>query len=333
MDSYHYNGSSDTFRRRWTRSPPCVLKNILVNIPRSTTAPQLSPGRWRSGHRCGRVLPRSTRGPFHTGDLVCFYRKHQGNKKGGGRWYGPARVVGSEGRSTLWIVHGGIPMTVSSEQCRHSTGEEAGSKRLVELRPSCKRRRKEAAPPGLEDGFAFPFGDDLTGTPGGSSEQRIYVHAGQDSVVAPDFVDPSCFRKKADIFEGMSDTGNYDVPVVPTYTTSTAPPLPPPGLLPLPENETVDVTAIPVGGPDVDEDLNSADEPETEAIPPSRRQSGEEFGTLQEALRRGTDTLDATFNDSGNARGRRRRPPVLLHSLSDPQDLQEKQHRGHSLLF
>ena len=103
-----------------------------------------------SAHRIRSAMLRkttATRGPFHTGDLVCFYRKHQGNKKGGGRWYGPARVVGSEGRSTLWIVHGGIPMTVSAEQCRHSAGEEAVSKRLVELRPSRKRRREEQAPP------------------------------------------------------------------------------------------------------------------------------------------------------------------------------------------
>ena len=65
-----------------------------------------------SAHRIRSAMLRkttATRGPFHTGDLVCFYRKHQGYKKGGGRWYGPARVVGSEGRSTLWIVMAASP--------------------------------------------------------------------------------------------------------------------------------------------------------------------------------------------------------------------------------
>ncbi|CAE7561028.1 RE2 [Symbiodinium necroappetens] len=103
------------------------------------------------------------RGPFHMGDLVCFHRR-QGSKAGW-KWFGPARVIGQEGRSTLWVCHGGIPMTVSTEQCRHATGTEMMAKRMLELRPSRKRRREDMAPD-VDDAGAMnddPFLDDLIG--------------------------------------------------------------------------------------------------------------------------------------------------------------------------
>ncbi|CAE7536321.1 RE2 [Symbiodinium microadriaticum] len=103
------------------------------------------------------------RGPFHMGDLVCFHRR-QGSKAGW-KWFGPARVIGQEGRSTLWVCHGGIPMTVSAEQCRHATGTEMMAKRMLELRPSRKRRREDMTPD-VDDAGAMnddPFLDDLIG--------------------------------------------------------------------------------------------------------------------------------------------------------------------------
>ena len=45
------------------------------------------------------------RGPYVPGDLVCFHRL--------GRWHGPARVIGREGRSTIWLVHGGVPVVTA----------------------------------------------------------------------------------------------------------------------------------------------------------------------------------------------------------------------------
>ena len=48
------------------------------------------------------MLRKSTpqRGPFVAGDLVCFFRKGKGRTaSSGGRWIGPARVLGTEGRS------------------------------------------------------------------------------------------------------------------------------------------------------------------------------------------------------------------------------------------
>ena len=75
------------------------------------------------------------------GDLICFHRRQGG--KAGWKWFGPARVIGQEGKGTLWICHGGIPMTVSAEQCRHATGGEMLAKRMLELKPSRKRRRED----------------------------------------------------------------------------------------------------------------------------------------------------------------------------------------------
>ena len=83
------------------------------------------------------------RGPFTMGDLVYFHKRQGG--KSGWKWFEPVRVIGQEGRGTLWICHGGIPMTVSVEQRRHATGGEMMAKRMRELKPSRKRRREDMA--------------------------------------------------------------------------------------------------------------------------------------------------------------------------------------------
>ena len=64
---------------------------------------------------------------------MCFHRKQGSGTYG--RWHGPARVIGQEGRSTLWLLHGGVPLTVSAEACRHATGEEALAKRRPVTEP------------------------------------------------------------------------------------------------------------------------------------------------------------------------------------------------------
>ena len=66
--------------------------------------------------------------------LVCFFRL--------GRWYGPARVIGREGRSNLWLIHGGIPIAINEESRRPALQGEVVAKQLIELRPSRKRRRQ-----------------------------------------------------------------------------------------------------------------------------------------------------------------------------------------------
>ena len=109
-----------------------------------------------------------TRGPFLAGNLVCFYRKGRSSH---GRWYGPARVLGQEGRSTLWIIHGGVPMTVGIESLRHAAGNEVLAKHALELRPSRKRRREVLDPD--EDEMDYPLADDLIGAPGIDNAEDI----------------------------------------------------------------------------------------------------------------------------------------------------------------
>ena len=130
-----------------------------------------------------------SRGPFVMGDLVCFHRRQGG--RAGWKWFGPARVIGQEGRSTLWVVHGGIPMTVSSEQCRHATANEMMAKRILELKPSRKRRREDMEGDGREgEDDELPFHDDLIGVGGPDGNQQTgFFDMGEslsDYVPSPD---------------------------------------------------------------------------------------------------------------------------------------------------
>ena len=96
-------------------------------------------------------MRRSTpcRGPYFPGDLLCFFR----NKK----WFGPARLIGREGRSNLWLIHGGIPIVVAEESVRPALAGEVLAKQITELRPSRKRKRQ------ITQDFDpdLPFFDDL----------------------------------------------------------------------------------------------------------------------------------------------------------------------------
>ena len=96
---------------------------------------------------------RSTplRGPYHPGDLLCFHRE--------GRWYGPARMIGREGRSNLWLIHGGIPIVIAEEKVRPALAGEVIAKQLTELKPQRKRKRQVLQDDVGED--EVPFGDDL----------------------------------------------------------------------------------------------------------------------------------------------------------------------------
>ena len=97
------------------------------------------------------LMRRSTpcRGPYFPGDLLCFFR----NKK----WFGPARMIGREGRSNLWLIHGGIPIVVAEESVRPALAGEVIAKQITELRPSRKRKRQ------ITQDFDpdLPFFDDL----------------------------------------------------------------------------------------------------------------------------------------------------------------------------
>ena len=88
--------------------------------------------------------------PYRTGDLVCFSKK--------GKWYGPARVLGHEGKSSLWLIHSGVSVLVAETSCRPASTEELHKKQALELRPSARRGREII---GEEDDVHAPFSEDL----------------------------------------------------------------------------------------------------------------------------------------------------------------------------
>ncbi len=123
------------------------------------------------------------RGPYSPGDLVCFHRL--------GRWFGPGRIIGREGRSTLWIVRrGGIPIAVAETQIRPATTSEVLAKQLLELRPSRKRRRDAVQ----DDGGEAPFSEDLMNQVADDDEAQpgyldLPVEPGPEPVQAPPGLD------------------------------------------------------------------------------------------------------------------------------------------------
>ena len=124
------------------------------------------------------MLRKSTplRGPYYAGDLLCFNRQ--------GKWYGPARVVGREGRSNLWLIHGGIPIVINEENCRPAQAGEVLAKQLLELRPSRKRRREVLVDDAEE--ADVPFVDDLMMPLDEEGEdQGSYFQLGQSSGAVP----------------------------------------------------------------------------------------------------------------------------------------------------
>ena len=51
-------------------------------------------------------------------------------------------MIGREGRSNLWLIHGGIPIVVAEESVRPALAGEVLAKQITELRPSKKRKRQ-----------------------------------------------------------------------------------------------------------------------------------------------------------------------------------------------
>ena len=259
-----------------------------------------------------------TSGPFFAGDLVCFYRK-QGTHKHG-RWYGPARVLGQEGRSTLWIIHGGVPMTVGIESLRHATGGEVLAKRQLELRPSRKRRR-EAIEPDEDDDMDYPFADDFIGGPGAAAQD------GQEQIPFFDLAaDPTDDYTPELPFEVEEIPVPVDVPLAAIESSpGTAvdveeiPYLAPPGLEllpPVPENDSEIATEI----------FGSTDEPDGEVIPHSRmtmpatdQMPLSNVTPLQQAPHRSVDALDGLPRTTTASRERSRSPPPISARYVPPE--------------
>ena len=210
------------------------------------------------------MLRRSApqRGPYAPGDLVCFFRKTRGTTTKG-RWLGPARILGIEGRSLAWLIHGGIPITASLESLRYATGGEIAAKRELELRPSRKRRRDLMEP---DEELEYPFGDDLAGSP---TARTTDDHAHQVPFFNSE--DPELGEYSPDLADEEHNRQNEETPAA----------LPPPPGLPEPTGELRrDLPPVPEGD---DSDLNSMnEEPEGEMVPPSLPESRRDSSTETE---------------------------------------------------
>ena len=73
------------------------------------------------------LLRRScpVRGPFEAGQQVMYWRKiNRANRREGGRWHGPARVVSQQGSSTVWIAHAHRLLKCAPESLRPASLRE-----------------------------------------------------------------------------------------------------------------------------------------------------------------------------------------------------------------
>ncbi|CAE7802548.1 RE1 [Symbiodinium sp. CCMP2592] len=189
------------------------------------------------------------------------------------------RVIGQEGRSTLWVVHGGMPMTIAMESCRRATGSEAYAKRQLELRPTRKRRREDLAEDNPDE-HGYPFGDDeMAAPPGAPGAEPSGDSSNGNGQAVPSEPPVLPGPDGAEQYGNNSDGNGQAVPSEP------------PGL-PGPFPQDVAVPSTPGG---LTED-SSEPEPDHEMIPPSRRTSTTASqpaaSSLQQALRRSVDGLD-----------------------------------------
>eukprot|EP00435_Cladocopium_sp_Y103_P066574 s39_g28.t2 len=243
------------------------------------------------------------RGPYNVGDLVSFSRK--------GRWFGPARVLGHEGKSSLWLVHSGVCVLVAETLVRPATSQEVLKKQLLELRPSRQRRRTIYQDDDQDDKIPFsedtmtagalrephhqqpvPFvdarpaaGDDVREVEMDLAAEFGPMSPGpSDAMPAPSIehypVQPQ-YPNPVGIFDDVPDEPMVELP-------QTLEVRPPPGLA-LPQDGTASAQSLPQPEPEV--------APLLTPRPPGQEAASElnpamENSTLTQSLRRSAETLD-----------------------------------------
>ena len=255
-----------------------------------------------SSQRIRRAMLRQThpiRGPYQMGDLVSYHRR--------GRWYGPARVLSHEGKSSLWLVHGGMTLLVAETALRPATTEEVQRRQALTMRPTWSRtpaKRKyedllldeEEELPFEEETAAFdgpsqlPYFD-FAQTPGPTAEQ------GGEAEVLPEV--PVMEQEPARQVTQPEQEPAEDTKGEPSTTT--------------PPTESPQTSSTPGGqGPggdlNVDEAVPSATTPPTESRQTSSTPGGPFMTPLQEAMRRSVDQVD------GHPRSRS--PSVLVRQTA-----------------
>jgi hypothetical protein len=85
------------------------------------------------------------RGPFHAGQLVMYWRRQgKPNRREGGRWYGPARVVSQESSSVVWVAHAHKLLRCSPESLRPASLREwQGNQTLEQSIQSCPKENPD----------------------------------------------------------------------------------------------------------------------------------------------------------------------------------------------
>ena len=255
------------------------------------------------------LLRKSTpmRGPYQIGDLVSFIRK--------GKWYGPGRIIGREGRSNFWIVHSGIPMIVSDTQIRPATRSEVLAKQILELRPSRKRRREDLDDLLPHDEFHLPFHDDLV-VP--SLQRPTQDQEGEDQ---PSYVEIPVDEMETPV---ILDQHAAVPPLQETEVEAAITPQPPDPVVPLQEDDFLDVFEEGETLPMLEEDNDVQPEEETSPV-----------HELPEPPVPGYENVVISAPPGLGARNRSRSPlrdPSLIHVPEDDGLLARQRHRFDAFL-
>ena len=262
------------------------------------------------------------RGSFTVGSLVSFKKKE--------RWYGPARVLAHEGRSSLWLTHNGVAILVAETACRPASNEEVIKKQALELRPSRRRKRMRE----IDAARDLPFQSDLPPAHRLRQDQVPYVDIQQDQD------DSMSQPTSSEVPPGLTPAMN--APDFSISGASSSSMLQPPPGLHLPEAEPAE--EAPPSGPGIpqlvaDDDINVEEDflrlttgstlvtggqlepgvtpaPSTsQPIASSEAPNTEEATALTQAMRRSLDQLDGHFS---------RRPPTSNSFLARRADAKRK---------
>ena len=250
------------------------------------------------------LLRRSVpmRGPYHPGDLVCFSKQ--------GKWFGPARVLTTEGKSSLWLVHGGVTILIAETSCRPASAQEILKKHALELRPIRKRKRQMFAAD-IEDEEHMPFaddGDEARTLRARTNQQAPYVDV-QDQLPDEIFTGPDLLSEETSASGVAANPNAQDHSLQPTTSANDEAQMAPPDV----DNESNPSIGSLLGAPPGLEDVlpttsltssSTSDlsslQPELEASPgvtpvPTQTLETPAAGTttqLTDALRSNPDRLD-----------------------------------------
>ncbi|CAE7415150.1 RE1 [Symbiodinium microadriaticum] len=267
---------------------------------------------------------RPIRGPYRTGDLVSYFRR--------GKWCGPARVMNMEGKSSLWLLHGGMTVLVSETACRPASVEEVRRRQALDMRPTSPHNKRTFSQMELlEDDDMLPFAEEMPETE--EQPQLPYFDFSQGSGEQPAPAGQPQENNGDQEIEGPDGGDSPDLNMEPPTRQMTQPEQEPAGTAR--EAETASTGNQPTiststGSPG-NLEAAGADNAETASAgnqPTISTSTGSSFVTpLQQALRRSPDDVDGVPRSRSPPMVRREdRPPGLGH-MAYPEGFDEVKHR------